>query len=99
MREDKDNAEGGDKAANDGAGEPEYELVHGLAQAREGDKKARDDGGAHPGPVEKRVDGVGNHDRHRGLQGKLPIRWIAERIGDKQSSRRVMRFSAVRLGV
>ena len=98
MREDKDDAEAGDKSANHGAGESEQQLVHGLAQAREGDKKAGDDGRAHPGPIKKRVDGVGNHDRHRGLQSELPMRWITERVGDEESSRRVMRFSVVRLG-
>src|ERR1700677_4931254 len=99
MREDEDNAQAGDEAADDGAGEPEYQLVHGLAQAGERDKKARDDCGAHPGPVEKRIDRVRNHDRHRGLQGKLPMRWITERVGDEGSSRRMMRFSAFRLGI
>ncbi len=67
-------------------------------KARERDKKARDDCGAHPGPVEKRVDRVRNHDRHRGLQGKLPMRWITERVGDEGSSSRVMRFGFVRRG-
>src|ERR1700683_3386058 len=95
MWEHEDNAQAGDKSANDGAGEPEQQLVHGLAQAGEGNKKARNNGGAHPGPVEKRVDGVRNHDRHRGLQGKLPMCWIAERVGDEKSSRRVMRFGVV----
>src|SRR5271169_1186924 len=93
MREDKDNAQAGDKSANHGAGEPEEQLVYGLAEASERDKKARDDCGAHPGPVEKRVDGVRNHDCHRGLQGKLPMRWITEGVGDEGSPRRMMRFS------
>src|SRR5271155_143802 len=98
MWEDPDNAEGGDDSANDGAGEPEEQLVYGLAEASERDKKTRDDCGAHPGPVEKRVDGIRNHDCHRCLQGKLPMHWITERVRDVGSPRRMMRFGFVGRG-
>src|SRR5580704_12708451 len=91
MREYKDDAQAGNQTANHGPGESEQQLVHGLTEAGEGDKKTRDNGGTHPGPGDERVDGVRNHDRHRGLQGKLPMCGIAERVGGEKSPGRALR--------
>ena len=69
-----------DQPADEGAGDPQRQLVHGLAGRAERDEKTRDDAGADAGPVEPSIDDVGRHRRQRGLQREAHVLGIGERV-------------------